>query len=143
MSTATVHLFGRLGHDPEVRYTKSDQPIAVCNFSVAVDRTDEGTDWWKVTAWDKQAEFVGNNVAKGARIYVIGTPTLDEWEDDNGHHARLAVTARQVQAVDWAQDGQDAERPDPQPPPARAPQTKAARDRQEYRRLSGKHGRAG
>lgn len=134
---ANVTILGRLGHDPEIRYTKQSPPQAVTNFSVAVDRPnkEEDADWWRVTVWGDQAEFAANHLAKGCRVLIEGRPGLDEWTDDNGgHHARLGVTARAVRVIDWAETeaaSEDSAAPDeappgagPQPPPPQ-PQTAA------------------
>lgn len=72
-------IVGRLGKDPEMRYTPSG--VAVCNFSVCVSfaYTDkEGTShedktWYKVTTWKKQAEACGTHLQKGAMVLVSGS----------------------------------------------------------------------
>ena len=117
-----VTLMGRLGADSELRYTPSGQ--AVCEFSLAVQPYgQEEPDWWRVTCWEKQAEFAANHLAKGCRCLVIGTPRLEEWTDkEGGHHAKLAATARTIQAIDWAADAAaDEEAASPEPPPAPRP----------------------
>ncbi len=77
-----VILVGRLGRDPEMRYTPDGKPVA--SFSVATDRhwTDangqrqEKTVWFRVTAWGKQAETCNTYLAKGRQVMVEGE--LDE-----------------------------------------------------------------
>ena len=67
-------LIGRLGRDPEMRYTPSGQPVA--NFSIATDETYTGkdgqkvekTEWHRIVVWGKQAEFCGNYLAKGRLV---------------------------------------------------------------------------
>jgi single-strand DNA-binding protein len=71
-----VLLIGRLGRDPEMRYTPSGQPVA--NFSIATDETYtskdgqkvEKTEWHRIVVWGKQAEFCGNYLAKGRLVYI-------------------------------------------------------------------------
>lgn len=112
---STVTLMGRLGHDPELRYTKGDPAHAVVNLSVAVQPYgQEEADWWTVTCWDQQAEFAAHHLAKGGRVLVIGQPRLEEWEGEDGsHHTRLACTARTLQVIDWAEseEGEHDEAP--------------------------------
>src|SRR5947208_2526048 len=55
-----VILIGRLTRDPELRYTSGG--LAVCSFSIAVDRRAKNasgervTDFFRCTAWRQQAE---------------------------------------------------------------------------------------
>ena len=69
-----VELLGRVGNDPEMRYTASG--IAVTQLRLATDRLrrdgDDETDWHQVVVWDKLAEAVAQYVEKGQRIYVAG-----------------------------------------------------------------------
>lgn len=54
-----VMIIGRLGADPELRYTQGGQ--AICSFRVASGRSwrdaggnqHEDTEWFRVVAWDK------------------------------------------------------------------------------------------
>jgi single-strand DNA-binding protein len=71
-------IVGRLGQDPEMRYTP--QGMAVASFSVATDRrwTDqsgqrqERTTWFRVSVWGKQAEACNQYLAKGRTVLVEG-----------------------------------------------------------------------
>ena len=71
-------IVGRLGQDPEMRYTP--QGMAVASFSVATDRrwTDqsgqrqERTTWFRVSVWGKQAESCNQYLAKGRTVLVEG-----------------------------------------------------------------------
>lgn len=76
-------LIGRLGKDPEVRFTKSGK--AVCNFSLAVqERQDDDTEWFNITAWDKLGEICGEYLSKGSQIYVEGRRKTEKWDNDAG-----------------------------------------------------------
>ena len=81
-----VLLTGRLGRDPEVKYTKSDK--AVSSFSLASDEYYGGeshTEWHRVVCWEKTAEFVGKYLKKGSLVEVEGRLQTREWEDNNGN----------------------------------------------------------
>lgn len=85
-------IIGRLGQDPEMRYTSSGDPV--CNFSVATserykDRAGEQkevTEWHNVTAYGKPAEIINQYAKKGSQIYVGGKLKTDKWEKDGQTH---------------------------------------------------------
>jgi len=84
-----VMLIGRLGQDPELKYTQSG--VAVVNFSVATGmkwKDQEGnwqekTEWHNITAWRGLAETCANYLKKGSRVYLEGRLETDSWEDEN------------------------------------------------------------
>ncbi len=81
MTLNLVHLVGRVGRDPEIKYFESGK--SKCSFSLAVTRnrkTDE-TDWFELEMWDKTAETASNYVKKGRQIAVIGSLKFDRWND--------------------------------------------------------------
>ena len=87
MSVNKVILVGRLGKDPETRYTSGGQ--AVCNFSLATDETfkdksgerQKRTEWHRIVIWAKQAEIAQQYLKKGAQIYLEGRIQSREWTD--------------------------------------------------------------
>lgn len=87
-----VILIGRLGRDPEVRYTPDG--TAVANFSIATSTewTDKGsgdkkekTEWHRIVAWRRLGEICGEYLAKGRQVYVEGRLQTREWEDRDGN----------------------------------------------------------
>jgi single-strand DNA-binding protein len=90
MSVNKVILVGRLGRDPETRYTGGGQ--AVANFSVATDETykdrngerQKRTEWHRITAWGKLAEICQQYLKKGTMVYVEGRIQSREWQDKEG-----------------------------------------------------------
>ena len=89
-----VMLIGRLGRDPEMRYTGSGTPV--CNFTLA---TDEGykdksgewqkrTEWHRIVAWARLAEQCSQLLNKGKLIYVEGRLQTREWDDREGNKRR-------------------------------------------------------
>lgn len=97
---------GRLGSDPELRSTKSGQPV--CNLSVAVDRFDRQADpiWLRVTVWGKQGENCARYLSKGSWVSVTGRVDTEEFTRNNGD-AGYAITlnASDVAFVGSRQDG--------------------------------------
>jgi single-strand DNA-binding protein len=90
MSVNKVILVGRLGKDPETRYTSGGQ--AVCHFSMATDESykdrngerQKRTEWHRITVWGKQAEIAQQYLKKGAQIYLEGSIRSGEWTDKEG-----------------------------------------------------------
>jgi single-strand DNA-binding protein len=90
MSVNKVILVGRLGKDPETRYTSSGQ--AVCNFSLATDETyrdragerQKRTEWHRIVVWGKQAEIAQQYLRKGSLIYLEGRIQTRQWDDREG-----------------------------------------------------------
>jgi len=87
MSVNKVILVGRLGRDPDVRFTSSGQPVA--NFSLATDETyrdragerQKRTEWHKIVVWGKQAEIAQKYLKKGSLVYVEGRIQQREYTD--------------------------------------------------------------
>ncbi|MBE6825378.1 MAG: single-stranded DNA-binding protein [Oscillospiraceae bacterium] len=96
-----VIIMGRLTADPELRQTQSG--ISMCRISVAVDRgfarqgEERKTDFFDVTLWRQQAEFVSRYFSKGRMIHIEGRLQNDNYTDQNGQkHYRTAIVADNV-----------------------------------------------
>ncbi len=85
-----VMLIGRLGRDPEIRY--STDGLAIANFSVATDESykdksgnrQSQTEWHRVVAFGKLAEICGEYLTKGRQVYIEGRIKTRSWTDKNG-----------------------------------------------------------
>lgn len=108
-------IIGRLGSDPEVRYTPGG--AAVANFSVATDRGwkdkdsnwQNETTWHRIVVWNRTADFVKEYVKKGNRVYVEGRIQNRSWEDQNGQkHYVTEIVAFDVQLLESAPQSMDA-----------------------------------
>ena len=90
MSLNKVHLIGRLGRDPEVRYMPNGD--AVCNFSLATDESwkdkngqrQTKTEWHAVTMYRRLAEIAGQYLKKGSQVYLEGKIQSRKYTDKNG-----------------------------------------------------------
>jgi single-strand DNA-binding protein len=90
MSVNKVILIGRLGRDPETRFTSGGQ--AVANFSVATDESykdrngerQKRTEWHRIVIWGKQAEVAQKYLKKGTEVYFEGRLQTREWQDKEG-----------------------------------------------------------
>jgi single-strand DNA-binding protein len=84
-------LIGNLGRDPELRYTPNGQ--AVANFSIAtnemwINKDNERqtrTEWHRIVAWSKLAEFASEYLSKGKQIFIEGRLRTRTWQDRNGN----------------------------------------------------------
>lgn len=110
-----VMLIGRLGRDPEVRYTQSG--AAVANFSIATDESrkdksgqkQERTEWHDIVCWNKLADLAQQYLVKGKQVYVEGRLTTRSWDDKNTGQKRYKteIEAREIQFLDGRGDGQE------------------------------------
>ena len=90
MSVNKVILVGRLGRDPETRFTSGGQ--AVANFSLATDESykdrngerQKRTEWHKIVVWGKQAEIAQQYLKKGSLVFIEGRIQSREWQDKEG-----------------------------------------------------------
>ena len=91
MSVNKAILIGRLGNDPELRYTPGGK--AVVSFSLATNerwtgqdgQRNESTTWHNIVAWGKQAEIMKEYLAKGREVYVEGRIDNRSYEDKEGN----------------------------------------------------------
>jgi len=98
-----VMLIGRLGRDPEMRYTPSGRPVTT--FSLATSRTwntSEGerrteTEWFNVVAWGSLAEICKQYLIRGQQVYVEGRLQTRHWEDNDGNkHSAVEIVANEM-----------------------------------------------
>ncbi|MCY4393126.1 MAG: single-stranded DNA-binding protein [Chloroflexi bacterium] len=98
-----VELLGRVGADPEMRYSQGG--TAVTTMRVATDRRRQNgeteADWHSVVCWGKQAEAVAQYVKKGNRVYVAGSLAQSTYETEDGERRhRTEVHAQEVVFLD-------------------------------------------
>lgn len=83
-----IILLGRLTKDPEIRYTQSNEPMAVARYTLAVNRRfskDKEADFIPCVAFGKNGEFAEKYLKKGQQIAVVGRLQVRNWEDNEGH----------------------------------------------------------
>jgi len=86
-----VILIGRLGADPEVKYTNSGTPIANFNIATSTSFTNksgekvENTEWHRIVAFGRLGEICGEYLMKGKQVYIEGRLQTREWEDRDGN----------------------------------------------------------
>lgn len=107
-----VMIIGRVGADPEMRYTQSGQ--AICNLRIATDEsyTDkdgnrvERTEWHSVVAFQRSAELCNQYLHKGSLVYVEGKLATRKWQDKNGQDRYTTeIRADRVQFLEKRENG--------------------------------------
>lgn len=84
-----VILMGRLTRDPEITYSNSAEPLAICRYSLAVNKRfkrdgEPDADFINCVAFGKTGEFAERYFAKGQMVSVVGRLQVRNWEDQNG-----------------------------------------------------------
>lgn len=103
-----VVLVGRLTRDPETRSTANGK--TVCDFSIAVDRRGEGTDFFRVTCWEKTAEFVSTYLTKGRLVGIDGRLQSRKYTANDGTNREVVeVVAENVQGLDRPREDSPAQ----------------------------------
>jgi single-strand DNA-binding protein len=118
-----VILVGRLGADPEVRYTNTGTPVANFNMATSTNFTDksgeknERTEWHRIVAFGKLGEICGEYLAKGKQVYIEGRLQTREWEDRDGNKRKTTeIVAGTMQMLGAAGDQVRGETSDSAPP---------------------------
>jgi len=107
-----VQIIGRLGKDPELRFTPQGTPVA--NFTVAAGRQwkdpngeqREETEWFPIVVWNNLAEICNQYLTKGSRVYIEGRLQTRSWDDENGQKRfKTEVIANDMIILDKANGG--------------------------------------
>ena len=107
-----VMIIGRLGADPEIRYTQAGQ--ATCSLRIATDEsyTDrdgnrvERTEWHRVAVFQRAAENCNQYLRKGSMVFVEGRLATRKWQDQNGQDRySTEIRADRVQFLDSKGNG--------------------------------------
>jgi single-strand DNA-binding protein len=108
-----VTLVGRLGKDPETRYTSGGQ--AVATFSLATDETykdrsgerQKRTEWHRIVMWGKLAEIAQQYLKKGTLVYLEGRIQSRQWEDkrDGQKKTSYEIVANTMKMLSGKGDG--------------------------------------
>ena len=101
-----VMIIGRLGKDPEVRYTQDG--AAVANFSIATSESwkdkesgqkMEKTEWHNIVVWKRLAEICGEFLKKGKEVYIEGKLQTSSWEKDGVKRYKTEIHASYMQML--------------------------------------------
>jgi single-strand DNA-binding protein len=106
-----VMIIGRVGRDPEMRYTPSGRPVTT--FSVGTSRswnTSDGerrteTEWFNVVSWSNLAEICKQYLSKDQLVYIEGRLQTRSWEDQDGNkRSATEIVASEMIMLDERRD---------------------------------------
>lgn len=120
-----VIIIGRLGRDPELRYTQTGTPA--CTFSIATDESYIDRDgnkvnraeWHRIVTYQKTAENCAQYLAKGSQVCVEGSLATRKWQDQQGQDRYTTeIKAQRVQFLERknAESGQSTQKEGSRPP---------------------------
>jgi len=106
MSINKVILIGRLGADPEIRYTLDGRPVAT--FRIATNEViirngekETFTEWHRIVAFGRLAEICGEYLSKGSQVYIEGKLRTRKFEDRQGNQRYITeVIANTLQILE-------------------------------------------
>lgn len=120
-----VILVGRVGKDPEIRYTTSNKAVAM--FSIATNELGKDTTTWhNVKAWEKQAELCEQYVKKGDLLYISGR--IEYSEKDGKHYTAIVIQNMKFLSSKNDKQSQVSNKEPPEPPIGQKPQAAAKAD---------------
>ena len=116
-----VTLLGRVGKDPEIRYTKDNQAVAM--FSIATNEMgkDKPATWHNVQAWEGKAELVEKYVKKGDLLYIQGK--IKYTEKDGKYYTAIVIHTMQFLSSkgEKQSSASNKDKPVPKPPTGQKP----------------------
>jgi single-strand DNA-binding protein len=109
-----VILIGRLGADPEVRYTQDGMMVTNLRIATNEYRKDKSgervdrTEWHRVVAFGKLAEICGNYLSKGRLVFIEGSLRTRQWEDKEGNkRSTTEILANNMQMLESKGGGRE------------------------------------
>ncbi len=102
----SVQLIGRLGADPELKYTQSG--MAVATFNIATNRQwpgkdgnlQEETEWHTIVAWDKLGQLCSELLIKGRLVFIQGRLHTRSWESNGHKQYKTEIVASDMLVLD-------------------------------------------
>ena len=115
-----VQLIGRLGKDPEARFTPTGKKVVTFSLAVSQRRKSaegekEFTDWVNIEAWERLGEICVQYLHKGSLVFIEGRLKTDKYEDKGETKYFTKVVAQAMQMLDKKQDEEPAMSVDEEP----------------------------
>ena len=110
----SVNLTGRITKELELRHTPNGKPV--CDFSLAVYRDKDNTDFINCSVWNNQAENLCKYQGKGSLIGLTGALRVDTYKDKDGNtRYKNYVLVNNIEYLSPVTSGQNAEKPQESP----------------------------
>lgn len=112
----TIIFMGRLCDEPEIRYISGENATCVANFRLAVDKRFKNknnpdaptADFFRITAFGKQGEFVEKYLHKGTKIVMSGRIENNNYMDSNGNKVfRDQIIAENIEFAESKKSAED------------------------------------
>lgn len=107
-----VFIMGRLGNDPELKYTPSG--LAICSMSIATTekyKEETRTQWHKVVVFGKLGELCNQFLKKGRQAWIEGQIQTRSWDDKEGHKRYVTeIIAKEVKFLDGFKEKESSTR---------------------------------
>lgn len=121
MSINKVILLGRLGADPELKYTQNQKPVA--NFSIATSEKwadkegvqKEKTEWHRIIVWGKVAEHCKQYLKKGSQVYIEGSLVTRSWDEGDLKKYITEINSSRIVFLDEAPQKTEPQNKDTSP----------------------------
>lgn len=103
-----VNLIGRLGQDPEIRYTEAGMTVANMSLAVkdvfrnAAGERQERINWVRLVSWNKGAEIAQQFLHKGDKVAITGALRYRVFEQDGKNRTILEVVTKSLQLLQSA-----------------------------------------
>lgn len=95
-----VFLLGRVGVEPEIRYTLDGKPVAT--FIIATEEGEGHTEWLRIVAFGRLAEVCGAHLSKGMKVFIEGKLHYREYENREGQRRYVTeILAQSLQILEW------------------------------------------
>lgn len=100
-----VQLIGRLGKDPETKFTPTGKKVTTFSLAVSDRRksggeTKEYTEWTNIEAWGRIGEICQEYLHKGSLIFVEGRLKTDKYEDKGETKYFTKIVLQTLQMLD-------------------------------------------
>jgi single-strand DNA-binding protein len=93
----SVSLTGNLASDVELREFGEDKRLAIFRLAVQRPSNNDEADFFRITAWDRQAELCAEHLAKGRKVGVEGRLRQHTWEEEGEKRSLVEVVAHRVE----------------------------------------------
>lgn len=129
-----VTLIGRLGADPDIRYTQDGKAVArislaTTEYSKSKDgERKETTSWHRVVMFDKKAELAEKYLEKGSLVFIEGKLRYGKYEKDGQTHYTTDIVATDLRFLPSGNGGSEQSSEQRKSKPAPAPQPEFADD---------------